>query len=188
MPGCVPECPHGQKRRSGSRTAPRRDRRQCPLVAQGCLIRPLRNGSAHWGAPAAHTLAGKVVGAAESDPSPTPTVHRRSRDDVDLCGARGAILVPTTTILRASFNPLRGRGQRLFWDLTGEAALEERSDSAQAGTFPCPHLSIGVASRSPPSGDLGRPMLGARAPGSASRQRVERSHYEASASTKGTFI
>src|SRR5882757_4663398 len=44
---------------------------ELPLLAQGCLIRRLRNGSAYWGTPAANTGTGQAVGAAESVPKAT---------------------------------------------------------------------------------------------------------------------
>jgi hypothetical protein len=39
-----------------------------PVLAQGCLDQAAPYGSAYWGAPAAHTRAVEVIGAAESDP------------------------------------------------------------------------------------------------------------------------
>src|SRR5712671_2250600 len=45
--------------------------RGSPDLAQGCLIRRLRNGSAYWGTPAANTRTSQAVGAAESDPTAT---------------------------------------------------------------------------------------------------------------------
>src|SRR5216684_58649 len=41
----------------------------CPQLAQGFPDPAVPYGSAYWGAPAAHTRAREVVGAAESDPN-----------------------------------------------------------------------------------------------------------------------
>jgi len=45
-----------------------------PVLAQGCPDPAAPYGSAYWGRPAAHTGAGEVVGAAKSDPKPSPRV------------------------------------------------------------------------------------------------------------------
>jgi hypothetical protein len=49
---------------------------RCPVVAQGCLDQAAPYRSAFWGAPAAHTRAVEVVGAAESEPTATSAVRR----------------------------------------------------------------------------------------------------------------
>src|SRR5258707_15217858 len=53
-------------------------------------------------------------------PSPTPTVHRRSRDDVDLSAGRGAILVPTATMKANSFDQLACAGEEYARDCVAE--------------------------------------------------------------------
>jgi hypothetical protein len=45
-------------------------------MAQGCLDQAAPYRSAFWGAPAAHTRAVEVVGAAESEPTATSAVRR----------------------------------------------------------------------------------------------------------------
>ncbi len=45
--------------------------RKSPLLAQGCHDPAAPYWSAYWGAPAARTCAGEVVGATESDPELT---------------------------------------------------------------------------------------------------------------------
>src|SRR6266436_7959340 len=58
-------------------------------LAQGCPDPAAPLGSAYWGAPAAHTRTGEVVGAAESDPLQPPSVH---------CSSQGVVIPESATV------------------------------------------------------------------------------------------
>src|SRR5260370_42350818 len=71
------------------------------FMAQGCLDQAAPYRSAYWGAPAAHTRAVEVVGAAESDPirtfAPASSRTRQSHNFfvlADCSITRSALTVP----------------------------------------------------------------------------------------------